>query len=76
MQWLKELPDKSPKKKNHYFKKIGPGGHKARTGDDIPLMPIGKAADMGWDKNGIPLINQDFSIVWSFRATLILTLKS
>ena len=24
MQWLKELPDKSPKKKKHYFKKIGP----------------------------------------------------
>ena len=57
MQWLKELPDKSPTKKNHYFKKTGPGGHKARTGDDIPIMPIGKAADMGWDKNGIPLIN-------------------
>ena len=57
MQWLKALPNKKSKDKKPLMEKNELGGHKARTGDAIPLMPIGKAADMGSDKNGIPLIN-------------------
>ena len=57
MQWLKALPKKKSKDRKPLKKKNERGGHKARNGDAIPLMPIGVAADMGFDRNGTPLIN-------------------
>ena len=48
MQWLKALPRKESKDKKPLREKNKLGGHKARTGDAIPLMPIGVAADMGF----------------------------
>ena len=57
MQWLKALPKKKSKDRKPLREKNERGGHKARNGDAVPLMPIGVAADMGFDRNGTPLIN-------------------
>ena len=59
MQWLKRLPSKKSYDKKLVMEKHQLGGHKARTGDAVPLMPIGTAADMGFDNNGIPLISPE-----------------